>query len=109
MFLLAETLHSMLQISVLRLVQQRFHGFLQTLPEDFHLPRQIISQVALLCVRLIPRKQYRHHRNAHDQGQDDFEGCAHRFSSPVYYDHRPRQAGYTRPSSNYRLFRPDIQ
>src|SRR5580692_2540130 len=83
MLALAESLYQTLQILVRSVIQKRFDTFLQGFAQDFRSPGQIASEDAPLGPHLVPREQRGNHRDAHDQGQDHFQGRAHQYSSTL--------------------------
>src|SRR5438874_438686 len=54
-----------------------FHAFLEALGQNFRTAREVVTQDAALVSYLVAGKEERHAGDAHDQGQDDFQGRAH--------------------------------
>jgi hypothetical protein len=62
------------------MIEERFRIFLQRLAQYLGPAGQVASEDPTLGPHLIPREKSGDDRDAHDQGQDHFQGRAHRYS-----------------------------
>src|ERR1700746_940214 len=77
MLALAIALDEAVQVPLLAAAELMFHAFLEALGQNFRTAREVAAQDAPLASYLVAGKEERHAGDAHDQGQDDFQGRAH--------------------------------
>src|SRR2546429_492701 len=77
MLALAIALDQAVQGPLLAAAQLMLHAFLEALGQNFRTAREVVTQDAALVSYLVAGKEERHAGDAHDQGQDDFQGRAH--------------------------------
>src|SRR5215469_176912 len=77
MLAFAIALDQAVQVPIFAAAELTFHAFLQALGQNFCTAREVVAQDAPLVSDLVAGKEQRHAPDAHDQGQDDFQGRAH--------------------------------